>query len=277
MRQKYTKRQIIESIKYWKNVLQHLDESKSQFLNICSDKFGEDVVFSNKYDFEYSDSNVNDTFNLLDNRIFESKLSKLSCLKTYIGNASKLNAIATSYNRNVPFDIGDDFAVYIPDLEFGQHRITGKLLMRKLRDGIFINNDDHHYGTFAYLMSTLCHEMIHCYDMNFGTLPNKTLDLLEKRAPIEVISYTSHFTPCFKDKRILMKNESGLTMRISGDDKSFDELNKEDSSEIRLLKENDDMSNFVPIVFDDEFKEKYKELFSFNGPNSACMIFGQHH
>ena len=66
-------------------------------------------------------------------------------------------------------------------------------------------------------------------------------------------------------------------MRISGDDKSFDELNKEDSSEIRLLKENDDMSNFVPIVFDDEFKEKYKELFSFNGPNSACMIFGQHH
>lgn len=74
-----------------------------------------------------------------------------------------------------------------------------------------------------------------------------------------------------------MKNESGLTMRISGDNKSFEELNKEDSSEIRLLKEDDDMSNFVPIEFDDEFKEKYKGLFSFNGPNSACMIFGQHH
>ena len=57
-----------------------------------------------------------------------------------------------------------------------------------------------------------------------------------------------------------MENKSGLTMRISENDKSFEELNKEDSSEIRLLKENDDMSNFVPIVFDDEFKEKYKEI-----------------
>ena len=64
----------------------------------------------------------------------------------------------------------------------------------------------------------------------------------------------------FKDKIILMENKSGLTMRISENDKSFEELNKEDSSEIRLLKENDDMSNFVPIVFDDEFKEKYKEI-----------------
>ena len=254
-----------------------MDESKSRFLDICSSKFGEDIVFSDTYSFEYTDQNVNETFKLLDNRIFESKLSHLNCLKIYIGNTSKLNAIATTYNKNIPIDIGDNFAVYIPDLEFGRHRITGKLLMRKLRDGIFINNDDHCIGTFAYLMSTLCHEMIHCYDMNFGTLANKTLDLLDKGASMEVISYTSHFTPCFKDKKTLMKNESGLTMRIAGNDKSFEELNKEDSSEIRILKENDDMTDFVPIEFDDEFKQRYKGLFSFNGKNSACMIFGQRH
>ena len=254
-----------------------MDESKSQFLDICSEIFGKDIVFTNNLDFKYTTENVNDVFKLLDDHIFESKLSHLNCLKIYIGNASKLNSIATTYNRNIPIDIRNNFAVYIPDLEFGRHRITGKLLMRKLRDGIFINNDDHNNGTFAYLMSTLCHEMIHCYDMNFGTLANKTLDLLEKGAPMEVISYTSHFTPCFKDKKTLMKNESGLTMRTSGDNKSFEQLNKEDSDEIRLLKENDDLANFVPICLDDEFKKKYNGLFSFNGKNSACMVFGQHH
>ena len=50
-----------------------------------------------------------------------------------------------------------------------------------------------------------------------------------------------------------------------------------DSSEIRFLKENDDLSDFVPVELNDEFKKKYKGLFSFNGKNSACMIFEQHH
>ena len=150
-------------------------------------------------------------------------------------------------------------------------------MMKKNRDAIFLNTEGHSKGTFAYLLSTLCHEMIHCYDMNFGTLPAKTLDLLEKKAPMEVISYTSHFTPCFKDKKTLMKNESGLTMRTTCEGKSFEELNKEDSSEIRLLKEGDDLSDFVPFKFDDDFKKRYGKLFSFNGPNSACMVFGQHH
>lgn len=66
-------------------------------------------------------------------------------------------------------------------------------------------------------------------------------------------------------------------MRISGDNKSFEELNKEDSDEIRLLKEDDDLTNFISIEFDNEFKEKYNGLFSFNSKNSACMVFGQHH
>ena len=87
MKKRYTKKQIVEAIKYWESILKRMDESKSRFLDICSSKFGEDIVFSDTYSFEYTDQNVNETFKLLDNRIFESKLSHLNCLKIYIGNA----------------------------------------------------------------------------------------------------------------------------------------------------------------------------------------------
>ena len=46
MKTQYTRHQIIESIKHWKNVLKELDESKSPLLDAFAEKFGEDVVFS---------------------------------------------------------------------------------------------------------------------------------------------------------------------------------------------------------------------------------------
>ena len=143
-------------------------------------------------------------FEILDSFIFESRLRSIKGLSLFIGNLSKLNPIASEYAKN-KFDLKENFALYLPKLDFGRNRFTGKLMMRKDTEAIFINTDDHLHGTFAYLLSTTCHEMIHCYDMNFGTLATKTLDLVEKRAPLDVISYTSHFTPCFKEKSKLMK------------------------------------------------------------------------
>ena len=45
MKTQYTKRQIVESIKYWENVLKTLNESKSVLLDAFAKKFGEDIVF----------------------------------------------------------------------------------------------------------------------------------------------------------------------------------------------------------------------------------------
>ena len=47
MKTQYTKKQIVESIKYWKNVLKTLHESKSALLDAFAEKFGEDIVFGN--------------------------------------------------------------------------------------------------------------------------------------------------------------------------------------------------------------------------------------
>lgn len=212
---------------------------------------------------------------MLDSFLFESKLSKLGILNIFIGNTSMLNKNALAYTRNIPYDTSQNFATYIPDLQFKYNNITRKLAMLKLKDAIFINIGTHTSGTFAYLLTTLCHEMIHCYDMNFGTLAEKTLQLIECDAPMDVIDYTSHFTPCFKNKSKEMKQETGLNIRISGNDKSFEQLNKEDAKDIRrLLSETDDLTHYESFIFDDEFKKRYSGLFLFTGPDSACMIFG---
>ena len=44
MKTQYTRHQIIESIKHWKNVLKELDESKSPLLDAFAEKFGEDEI-----------------------------------------------------------------------------------------------------------------------------------------------------------------------------------------------------------------------------------------
>lgn len=204
-KKRYTKKQIFEAIEHWSGVLARIDESKSKFLDACSKEFGEAVVFDDQLAFEYSKSNTMKVFELLDTFIFESKLNSIKGLSIFIGNLNELNPIAAKYNKNRPIDLSCNFALYLPDLDFGRNRLTGKLMMRKNSEVIFVNTDDHQHGTFAYLLSTLCHEMIHCYDLNFKTLATKTLDLIEKGAPSEVISYTSHFTPCFKEKSKLMK------------------------------------------------------------------------
>lgn len=46
--QRYSKRHIIEAIRYWDNVLRQLDESKSLLIDALVDTFSPKVVFSRK-------------------------------------------------------------------------------------------------------------------------------------------------------------------------------------------------------------------------------------
>lgn len=72
----------------------------------------------------------------------------------------------------------------------------------------------------------------------------------------------------------MMKNEHGIEIPICGDDLDFEEINQLAIKEIQALKESDP-NEYEPFIFTDEFKLKYKDIFSFNGPHSACMVFGQ--
>ena len=89
MKKRYTKKQILEAIKHWSRVLARIDESKSKFLDACSDEFGEAVVFDDKdMLFEMSSDNLKVLFEVLDQFMFSNKLKTLSNLKLFVGNPS---------------------------------------------------------------------------------------------------------------------------------------------------------------------------------------------
>lgn len=276
MKKQYSRNQISEAIKYWKNVLNTMNESKSPLLDACSKEFGEDIVFDDyKMMFELSDKNINSLFNVIDDNLFSNRLKTLNNLRIYVGNESKLDPIATKLNNNHPFSLKPYLALYFPCLNYLQHKITKKIKLVKVSDGMFLNVGNHRYAECAYMISSLCHEMIHCYDANFSYLLKWTEWMLNNGHTQDEINDGSHFTNTFDQKCKEMKSKNGITIQISGNNMDFEELNKNAYDEISLLKEDDDLSNYELFAITDEFREKYRDLFSFNGLNSACMIFGQ--
>lgn len=275
MKKFYTKRQIAESIRFWENVLKRINESKSPLLDACVKQFGEDVVFGGKKLFELSDENVNALFKIIDGDMFGGKLKTVDNLDIYVGNESILDPIATRFNHNQPFSLKPYLALYFPYLNYFRHKITKKINIIKIADGMFLNIGGHAYAECAYVISSLCHEMIHCYDANFSHLIQWTEWMLNNGHTSDEINDGSHFTDTFEQKSGEMKDRNGISIRISGDDMNFEELNKKAFAEISALNENIDLSDYEPFIFTDEFKEKYKDIFSFNGPSSACMVFGQ--
>ena len=63
--------------------------------------------------------------------------------------------------------------------------------------------------------------------------------------------------------------------RISGDELDYDELNALAASKLKLLREDDDLSEYKPFIFDDKLKEKYDGFMVFNSSSSAAIMFGQ--
>lgn len=266
-------------IEYWASLCQQpqfglVNESKSKLLDACAKKFGEEVVFGDSLQFELSEEWVKELFKLIDLTVFSSKIQKIQNLGLYVGDKTSLNPIATKVNHNRPFDVDPYFALYLPFIDYRQNIKTGQLKLFKGPDNIFLNNDGHKFASCAYVVKALCHEMIHCFDANYGSLIMQTEVLLNKRYSQEQIDLASHYTPIFKKVWTTMKNEHGIEIPICGDDLDFEEINQLAIKEIQALKESDP-NEYEPFVFTDEFKLKYKDIFSFNGPHSACMVFGQ--
>lgn len=254
MKYTYTKKQIVESIKYWQKILKQMNESKSQLLDICIKQFDEDIIFSNEQLFELTEQNIKILFKILDNWLFASKLSSIKDLKLFIGNPVQLNSIILDYSNYIPIDLTKYVALYQPDRY--DYTIDGKRISTIRKDAIFINIDFHDYTTFSYIFQALCHEMIHAYDMHFGKLFHYMMWALNTGAPPEIIDYNSHFTKVFKQKRNDFLNETNIEIMINANNKDFDELCKKAAENISLLKEND-IDNIPTIT--QEMIDKYEK------------------
>ena len=237
--------------------------------------FGEDAVFSNKPNIDITLENVKSIYNVLNNSIFNNVLNvKFGSLDLYCDSCANINSILCSqYSASAGYDISDMFALFHPKLRWMKSLTTGKPYLISLRNGIFINLDYGKKAVLPYLISTICHEMIHCYDCIKGHLLQMTAYCLSIGCNADEISYESHFTPIFKEKSAEMKNKHGITINVTANDKSFDELNDLAADEIQVLKEDEATSDLVPIYFSSEFKEKYNKFMTFCDDGTILMRF----
>lgn len=258
MKKTYTKKQIVEAIKYWKQVLKTLDESKSLLLDACSNEFGEDVVFDdNQMLFKLNEENILALFSILDRFVFDNKLKTLDDLKVFVGSPSALNSMILQYNNNKPIDLSKYFALYQPDYTAPKIPLTWKRTVVIKKNGIFINNDSHKFSTFAYAASCLCHEMIHVYDMYFGKLYNYLVWAINEGAPAWAINQNSHKTSTYKQKKKEFEMATNIPIEDFGNDYSFEKFNEIASKNIELLKEDDNLS--IQCPFSKHIIEKYRD------------------
>ena len=128
----------------------------------------------------------------------------------------------SEFNTPITYSVADKLALFKPKIQWLRHIATGKITLISLRSGIFINLDYGKTAVLPYLISTICHEMIHCYDWLYGHLIRMTIDLVNLKCNEDEISYESHFTPTFKEKSKEMKMNNGITINITADNKSFE-------------------------------------------------------
>jgi len=270
----YTRKQIREAIRYWESVLKRIDESKSPLLSRLESIFGTDVVFSDNPNVDITLDNVKIIYDVLNEHMFNGVLAAdAGCVDLYCDNHDGINSVLrTQYGAPAGYDISDKFALFHPKLKWMKNPVTGKPYLISLKNGIFVNLD---YGTKAvilYLVSTICHEMIHCYDCLKGHLLQMTAYCLSVGCDEDEISYESHFTPVFKEMSSKMKNENGMTINITAEGRKFDELNRLAAAEVKPLAESD-ISGLVPMEFSDSFKKKYGNLMTFCDDGSVLMKF----
>lgn len=169
MNHKYTRQQIIESIKYWKNVLKTLDESKSPLLDAFAEKFGKNVVFS-RQPYVLTNQCAIEIAKILNDVLFDSKIVTFPDIKvlTY-GQFCKEYRFCESNYCNKPF-----YKIICPkNVFFGDHYIVIENDLNTLKPNdnliysheiIFLNLDKLKYRSFIMNAATLCHELIHTYD-----------------------------------------------------------------------------------------------------------------
>lgn len=200
MKKTYTRHQIIKSIKHWKNVLKMIDESKSPLLDAFAEKFGEDVVFSNKK-IHLTNNNVKTIFDIFNLYLFDNELNYNNILIECLPYNAICNMAKTIYDKYKQHN--DDEYIPPPESIYGMHYaivindvITyDDPLIFADEEIIFLNMSKIDHKSFSLQAASLCHEMIHYYDRLFGEYKDKYKEYF-----ISKIKPKMHSTPTFERK-----------------------------------------------------------------------------
>lgn len=159
----HSRQQILEAIKYWKNVLKKMDESKNQLLDVLFKAFNTDNLLK-PFNGNIDNRLLAKCFNILNRHFFSSKLKKIPLIYESDAKIRKF-LVDRETNPNT-----------IPKLFFGVYSVicdndkiekwSDELILHD--DVILLNSSYIDSKSISFLIACLCHEMIHYYDRLFG-------------------------------------------------------------------------------------------------------------
>ena len=172
-KKQYTKRQIIETIKHWKNVLKIMNESSSELLNAFAQNFSLKVVFS-KRPFTLTDESALQIAKIINDFLFDSMIVDFPEIKvvTY-GQFCKLYQFyemtyCNKLKQNIIFPKNKFLGTHYVTIENDLDELTPTTPLEYSHKIIMMNLDKLKFRSFIMNAASICHEMIHEYDRQFG-------------------------------------------------------------------------------------------------------------
>lgn len=222
MKKHYTKRQIIESIKHWQNVLKMMNESVyNAVIDALVDEFGKDVVLSTKFDYTLTQQDLKKIFSILNLHLFDNKIKYLPVVLWPMEKlVDKLNYHAKmSGSNNEDIKAIKCLGVH-SSICTEVYNSNNEIVDIKIRDHyLIINSSEIINNIFIFVIAVICHEMIHAYDQQSS---NEVHDLVLNWEKYHEKEPEVHQTRIFKDK-MKEANENGINVVpvLSSDESHF--------------------------------------------------------
>lgn len=214
MKKQYTKKQILEAVKYWQSVLKKIDESNN-LISVLTNIYGNKTITSKNMHFNINTQIAYELFDILNDYVFNSRLVKCDIYcSTYDNIVDKLKIRKSNIPTNNFYGMFDTIV----------HDEKLKTLSDKLvysNNLILINTSLVNNSNFIFACSALCHEMLHLYDQMYGEK-----SICDKHWLLYKVKIDSHTTPTFINTK-RKANDMGLTVIDKGEGFNFSELNSE--------------------------------------------------
>ena len=207
----FTKQQILEKLEFWNKELVKINESTyNDVIDALIAEFGEDLVFSTKFNYTLTQQDLKKIFKILNQYLFGSKMRILPVVLWHESKLlDKLNYHAKmSGDANKEIDSTDCLGVHSA-ITIDIYNNNGEIVDIKFRDHyLIINSSRVKNDVFIFVVAVICHEMIHVYDQQYSSeIHDMMLEWEQKHETYPKFHATKIFGEKMKEA-----NESGINV-----------------------------------------------------------------
>lgn len=160
----------------------YLEDTKSPIIQQLVNDFGAEVVFSKERKFSIDDEMLRKIFDSLNKSFFNSKLPvvEMRCLSYEDIREELILRAKEDKTFKGDLKIENTFnGVYSVVLDRPLDQIKSEDDVVFCRDLLMMNTNKLSNEVFIYIVASVCHEMIHCYDRFFGDYRRMVADNIE--------------------------------------------------------------------------------------------------